>query len=100
MKKSTKNIKTLSEAIEHLENTGAQKKEEFKDLFGENFEDIKKAFSELKPHLDHLKDKVESETEKTKNEVEVKVKENPWLVLGIVAIVGFIVGCLFTRKRD
>lgn len=100
MKKSTKNIKTLSEAIEHLENSGTQKKEEFKDLFGESFEEIKKAFSDLKPHLDQLKDKVESETEKTKNEVEVKVKENPWLVLGIVAIVGFIVGCLFTRKRD
>lgn len=100
MAKSVKDIKTITEALEHLEKTGTDKAKDIKEVFGENFEEIKKAFENLKPSLDSLEEKISSEAKKTKNEVEAKVKENPWLVIGVVAFIAFIVGCFITRKRD
>lgn len=100
MAKSAKDIKTITEALEHLEKVGANKTSDLKEAFGENFEEVKKAFENLKPTMDTLQEKLSSETKKTKNEVEDKLKENPWLVLGIVAFVAFIIGFFITRKRD
>jgi len=100
LKKSPKDIKTLSEAIAHLEKAGSEKSEELKETFGESFEEIKKAFLNLKPHIDELTDKVETEARKTKKEVEHRVKENPWILIGVATVIGFILGCLFFRKRD
>jgi ElaB/YqjD/DUF883 family membrane-anchored ribosome-binding protein len=99
MTKTHKNIKTLSEAIDHLEKAGKEKSNEFKNLFGQDFQEIKEAIEELKPHFEKIKTDVEEEAKKTKSEIEEKVKQNPWLALGIVGLIAFFIGWLMGNSR-
>lgn len=99
MKSANKDIKTITDAIEHLEKAGSQTAHHFNAAFGKSFEDVKKAFENLKPYVENLKEKVEAGTEQAKTDVEDKVKENPWLALGLVAFVGLVIGWILGRDR-
>lgn len=62
---------------------------------------MRKNLDELKPYLDDLRTTVETEAKKTKSQVEANVKENPWVTLGIVGILAFVIGWIFgQRKQD
>lgn len=97
-----KSVKSLSEAIKKLESVGNSTAQDFKDLLENDFSEFKKALDTLKPHLNNLQDSVQSEVLKKKDEAENKVKENPWIALGVVGFFAFIIGLFLgsSRKKD
>lgn len=99
MRKTQKDIKTISEAIDHLEKTGSHQAGNLNEAFGKSFDEVKKAFENLKPLMEDIQEKIESEGKKTKHEVEEKIKESPWMAIGIVGLVAFIIGLLLGRDR-
>ena len=99
MSKAKNDPKSLSEAIERLENATHSKVEDFKTLLEKDYSEVRRTLDELKPHLDTLKGKIESETKKTKDQVEDQIKDSPWATLGAVGIVAFIIGWIFGQNR-
>lgn len=64
---------------------------------------FRSAIEELEKNFDEVKDKVGDEFDDAKTKVEKEVKKNPWAAIGIVALVAFILGMLFSpkgRSRD
>lgn len=99
MSKNSGDPKSLSEAIEKLENVGRSKAQDFKEILEKDYSELRKTLDDLKPHLDALRDSVETEVKKTKNEVEEKVKANPWMTIGIIALVAFVIGWIFSQNK-
>lgn len=99
MAKPSDSPKSLAEAIEKLESVGQSKTKEFKDLLEKDYQEILRALDDLKPYLDDVRKNVETEVSRKKNEVEVRVKENPWLALGIVGVIAFFIGWLIGGGR-
>jgi ElaB/YqjD/DUF883 family membrane-anchored ribosome-binding protein len=99
MSKNKTDPSTLSEAIEKLETAGTSKVQDFKQILEKDYLEIRKALDDLKPHLDGLKDKVGSEAAKTKDQVEVQIKQNPWLAIGAVGLLAFVIGWIFGSNK-
>ena len=99
MAKQSGDPSSLSEAIEKLENASRGKVQDFKDILEKDYNELRKTLDDLKPYLDDLRANVETEVKKTKNQVEGKVKENPWVALGIVGLVAFVIGWIFGQKK-
>ena len=95
----TNEPKSLSEAIAKLEAASQTKSQDIKQRLERDYDEIKKALEDLKPHLDEIKAKVEGEVKHAKNQVEEKVKESPWLALGIVGLIAFVIGWIFGGRR-
>lgn len=103
MAKIQQEVTNISDAIDRLEKAGQSKTQDFKHLLEEDVEKIKNSLKEISPYLHDLKDKVEAQAEKAKNEVETKVKDHPWAALGIVGMIAFFIGWLIghnNRHRD
>lgn len=99
MTKKTSELSSLTEAIEKLEAAGQGKVQDFKQILEKDYGDLRKTIDDLKPYLNDLKGNVEHEVKKTKNQVEEKVKDNPWLVLGIVGLIAFVIGWVFAQNK-
>jgi ElaB/YqjD/DUF883 family membrane-anchored ribosome-binding protein len=99
MSKTTINPKSLSEAIEKLEGASSSKVQDFKEILEKDYNELRKNLDELRPYLDDLKSKVETEVKKTKNQVEVNIKDNPWLALGAVGLIAFVIGWVFGQNK-
>jgi ElaB/YqjD/DUF883 family membrane-anchored ribosome-binding protein len=101
MSKNNTEPTSLSEAIARLENASHSKVNDFKDLLEKDYHEIRKALEDIRPHLESLKGSVGTEALKTKNQVEEKIKDNPWATLGAIGLVAFIIGFLFGQhKKD
>jgi ElaB/YqjD/DUF883 family membrane-anchored ribosome-binding protein len=101
MAKQSGNPTSLTEAIEKLENAGHGKVQDFKEILEKDYNELRKTMDDLKPYLENLKSNVETEVKKTKNQVEGKVKENPWIILGLVGLIAFVIGWVFaSSKKD
>lgn len=101
MSKASNGPSSLSEAIEKLESAGQEKAQDFKQVLEKDYKEVRKALDELKPYLDELRQNVSDEFKARKNQVEGKVKESPWLALGVVGLFALIIGLLFgNRRRD
>lgn len=94
---------SLSEAIDQLESASQSKAQEFKNILEKDYEELKRTIESLKPHLEELRDKVEgqvkSQYKEKKTEVEEKVKENPWLALGVIGLIAFVIGWILGQSR-
>jgi ElaB/YqjD/DUF883 family membrane-anchored ribosome-binding protein len=99
MTKNSNQPQSISEAIRKLEGLSENKVKDFKDLLEKDYHEIRKSLDDLKPYLDDLKDKVESEINKNKSQVETSIKENPWVTLGIVGVVAFVLGWIFGQNK-
>ena len=86
---------SINEAIRRLENINT---DDGKMPFSEEFESIKQALSDLKPQLNQMKDHVKDEAEEYAKDIDKKVRDNPWMALGIVGVVLFLIGFLLGRK--
>ncbi len=95
---SKDSIKSLSEAIAKLETMSQAKTEKVREHIERDYEEIKSALDDMRPYFDDLKSKVEAEAQATKTQVEAKVKESPWLTIGIVGLVAFFLGLFLGRK--
>jgi ElaB/YqjD/DUF883 family membrane-anchored ribosome-binding protein len=91
--------KSLSEAIERLENATHSKVDDFKNLLDKDYHEVRKALEDLKPILDGLRGKVETEAAKTKNQVEERIKGSPWMTIGFVGFIAFVVGCFIGHQN-
>ena len=66
-----------------------------------SLDELEETLKQLKPHLEELKHKAGEGLNKAKDEVEEQVQKNPWAAIGIVALVFFMLGFLFSRRdRD
>lgn len=99
MSKHSGDPKSLSEAIETLENATRGKAQDFKEILEKDYNELRKTLDDLKPHLEALRGTVETEVKKTKNQVEEKVKENPWITIGIIGLVAFVIGWIFSQNK-
>jgi ElaB/YqjD/DUF883 family membrane-anchored ribosome-binding protein len=90
---------SLSEAISNLESAGTTKAQELKTHLEKDYTEIQKALETLKPLLEDFKDKAETEAKATKHQIEDQVKNNPWVTLGAVGVVAFIIGWIFGSNR-
>lgn len=95
---SKDSIKSLSEAIAKLETMSQAKTEKVREHIERDYEEIKSALDDMRPYFDDLKSKVEAEAKATKTQVEARVKESPWLTIGIVGLVAFFLGLFLGRK--
>lgn len=94
--------KTLSEAIQNLENATRSKSREIKEILGDDFAELKKALDDLKPHLKGVGNAVGQEMHSKKDEIESRITDNPWITVGIVGLVSFFFGWIFgfSGRRD
>lgn len=99
MKKTTDNVETLSEAIKKLEGLGQSKTQEWKESIETDYNELRRALDQLAPHLESIKGRIENEAKGAKTQVEERVKENPWVALGIVGILAFVLGWIFGQSR-
>lgn len=100
MSKNHNDVRNITDAIERLEKAGQSKTQDFKNMLEDDIEKIKKSLQEISPYLNDIKEKVESQAQHAKKEVETKVKENPWLSLGIVGLIAFFIGWLIGHNRN
>lgn len=91
-------INSLSEAIAKLESISQSKTEKIREHIEKDYEEIKSALEDMRPYFDEIKNKVEQEAKNTKTQVETKVKENPWMVIGVVGLIAFFLGLFLGRK--
>ncbi len=99
MKKPSEEAQSLSEAIEKLESYGTSAAKGFKEILEKDYSEIKKSLDKLKPHLASLQESLEGEVYKKKDQAEKKVKENPWMAIGIVGIIALVIGILLGTSR-
>lgn len=97
--KSAKGPTSLSEAIEQLESVGHHKSKDLKEHLENDIADIKQALEGIKPFLNEFTEKIETEAKNGKHQVEQRVKESPWIALGVVGLVAFILGWIFGHNR-
>ena len=112
------NPKNISDALHRLESE--VKTNGHGGQIAEDIETIKRALNDLKPHFQRLKDDVskaatdkfgekigeaQESLERGKKavtdlgeDVELKIHENPWMALGIVGFVAFLIGFILGRK--
>ncbi len=100
MAKNSDRPSSLSEAIQKLENAGQSKVQDFKEILEKDYNELRKNLDDLKPYLDQLKDNVENEVKKTKTQIEGKMKSNPWVTLGIVGVLAFVIGWVFGQRKE
>jgi len=93
--------RTLAEAIERLERATKNKSQEFKDVLGKDYSELRKAIDDLKPHLEDLGSQVKEKVGETRRSMEAKVQENPWATLAIAGLSGLVIGwiCGFGSSR-
>jgi len=94
--------KTLSEAIERLERATQSKTQEFREILGKDYSDLRKAIDDLKPYLGDLGSRVTDQVGEAKKSVEAKVQDNPWLTLAVAGVIGLVLGWIFGfgSRRD
>jgi ElaB/YqjD/DUF883 family membrane-anchored ribosome-binding protein len=95
----SKNPGSLSEAISNLESAGHSKAQEVRDHLEKDYKEIQKALETLRPLMDDLKSRAEDEVKATKGQIEAKVQANPWIALGVVGLVAFVLGWIFGSNR-
>ena len=91
--------KNLSEAIAELEKFANSKSADAKEIIQKELADFKKTLNDLKPQLEKLKETVSNEASEAKKKAEEKVKENPLMALGIVALVALIIGWILGHSK-
>ncbi len=95
--------RNLSEAIERLERATQSKSQEFREVLGKDFSDLRKAMDDLKPYLSDLSERVSGQVGEAKKSVEGKIQESPWTTLAIAGLVGLFLGWIFgfsSRRGD
>jgi ElaB/YqjD/DUF883 family membrane-anchored ribosome-binding protein len=103
MPKNQNDVRNITDAIDRLEKAGQSKTQDLKNMLEDDVEKIKKSLQEITPYLNDIKNKVEEQAHKAKQDVETQVKENPWVALGIVGLVALFIGWLLghnTKRRD
>ncbi len=96
---SKEKITSMADAISKLESVSQSKAESIKDHLEKDYESLKAALESVKPYFEDIKEKAEKEATAAKKQVEASVKENPWLALGIVGLVAFVIGLFIGRDR-
>ena len=91
-------INSLSEAIAKLESISQSKTEKIREHIEKDYEEIKGALEDMRPYFEEIKSKVEQEAKNTKAQVETKVKDNPWIVIGVVGLIAFFLVIFLGRK--
>lgn len=91
--------KNLSEAISELEKFASGKSADAKEIIQRELADFKKTLNDLKPQLERLKDTVANEATDAKKRAEDKVKENPFMALGIVALIALVIGWILGHSK-
>lgn len=94
-----KSAKSISEAIERIEKLGETTGKDFQGVFEKDFNEIKTHLESLKPFLANLQGTVETEVVRRKEQAETQMKENPWMILGIVGIFAFVIGLLVSGSK-
>jgi ElaB/YqjD/DUF883 family membrane-anchored ribosome-binding protein len=94
--------KNFSQAIDEIENGGAETKGNggFRAHLESELHKLEETLNKIKPHIEELTEKAGSEAKKAKDKVETQVKENPWAAIGIVGLVFFVLGFLFAFKGN
>jgi ElaB/YqjD/DUF883 family membrane-anchored ribosome-binding protein len=94
--------KTLAEAIARLERATQSKTQEFRDVLGKDFSELRKAMDDIKPHLEGIGSQVKDQVGEARRSMEAKVQENPWMTLAIAGIFGLVLGWIFgfSSRRD
>lgn len=88
---------TLSEGVEKVKEEAKSKGREFTSAFESEYEEVCKAFDQLKPSFEALKNRLGREMKGTKESIESKVVSHPWAVVGGIGLSSFIVGWIYSR---
>lgn len=99
MSKPSSHKGSLTEAIDKLEKVSLAKADEVKGILEKDYHELLKTVESLKPHLEQLRTQIENEVKSTQTEVEDRMKNNPWMTLGVVGLVAFFLGWVFGRKK-
>ncbi|MCF6158748.1 MAG: DUF883 domain-containing protein [wastewater metagenome] len=78
----------IHEVLEFLNTQSREKKEEINQLIREKYTNIKEMMSETMASG-------EKKAQEMVTDIDITVRENPWLSVGIAAFVGFLLGFSF-----
>lgn len=92
--------KNFSQALEELEDLSNGTAQDLKTKLQSELHRLESKIADLKPQLEEIKNRVQDEAKKAKGKVEDQVKENPWATIGIVGLIFFVLGFLFSRRND
>ncbi len=96
--------KNFSQAIDDLEQETESNGSGFKSRLQSELHNLEETLAKIRPHLDEVTARVGDEAKKAKHKVEEQVQKNPLAAIGIVGLIFFILGFLFSqvgsRKRD
>lgn len=90
---------SLSEAISRLEAVGQSANRDLKERLGTDYQKVKEALDLLTPHVEDLKRTAENKAGEAKREVEDQIKQNPWLILGVVGLLAFVIGWVLGQNK-
>ncbi|MGE4130165.1 MAG: YqjD family protein [Bdellovibrionales bacterium] len=90
--------RTFSKAIEDLEKLTNGAAQELPKRLQEELAKVEETLKNLKPQLEEIKTKVGDELKEGKSKAEAQIQQNPWAAMGVVALVFFILGLLFSPR--
>lgn len=91
-----KKPKNITEAIRHLEALTNEHAGNVGKEVENIMNDVKKTLEDLRPLVDDIESKARVKIKETAK----KVKQDPWIIVIAVAIVGFILGLLIFKNRE
>lgn len=100
MAQDNKNPRNLSEAIEELEKFASAKSSDLQDSLRQELDEIKRTIEELKPQYERIKSALSEEASEVKKKAEDKVRDNPLAVVGVVALIAFLIGWVLGHRRS
>ena len=100
MAKPPNEVKSLSEAIERLEAIGRSAGSDLKERLGTDYKQVLDTLETLKPHLEELKKSATEKAGEKKSELEHHIKQNPWMILGVIGLVALVIGWFLGHSRS
>ncbi len=88
--------KTLSEAIAKLESVGQTASQGIKEDVARDFSRVNDALLDVAPFVEQV---ASEKTGRAKSDVEEKIRQNPWLIVGVVGVIAFFIGWIIGKNK-
>lgn len=90
----------IENALQVLDETAGEAKDELKQLVKDKYSNLKSAFSQVvnKDDITHAVDESKAMIRRTARQVDGSIHDNPWMYIGAAGLFGLTIGYIFGRK--
>ena len=99
----TTKTKNFDQAVDELEKANGHDKVDsaiggLRERLQSELNNLEETLNKIKPHVEDFTRNASREASKAKASVENQVHKNPWAAIGIVGLIFFVLGFLFSHK--